>query len=215
MASFITAGNATNGLQVSSDNTGILELRTGTGSGTTAVTFSTGQNATFAGTVQVAGVSTSLYPLVSGTSQTASGSSVDFTGIPSWVKRITVTFTDVSFAANGSSRLRLGTSGGLVSSGYVSSSTALLTTPAISVTSITDGLAVVSTGAAATVVTGQFTIVNITGNTWQSNGFSTRLADSVTALATGYIALSGTLDRLSVVATISTFDAGTINILYE
>lgn len=44
MASFITAGNATNGLQVSSDNTGILELRTGTGSGTTAVTVDTSQN---------------------------------------------------------------------------------------------------------------------------------------------------------------------------
>jgi hypothetical protein len=43
MASFITAGNATNGLQVSSDNTGILELKSGTGSGTTAVTIGTGQ----------------------------------------------------------------------------------------------------------------------------------------------------------------------------
>lgn len=53
MASFITAGNATNGLQVSSDNTGILELKTGTGSGTTAVTFSTGQRATFPSTIAV------------------------------------------------------------------------------------------------------------------------------------------------------------------
>lgn len=44
MASFITAGNATNGLQVSSDNTGILELRTGTGSGTTALTANDSQN---------------------------------------------------------------------------------------------------------------------------------------------------------------------------
>jgi hypothetical protein len=44
MASFITAGNATNGLQVSSDNTGILELKSGTGSGTTAVTVDTSQN---------------------------------------------------------------------------------------------------------------------------------------------------------------------------
>ena len=43
MASFITAGNATNGLQVSSDNTGILELKTGTGAGTTAMTIGTGQ----------------------------------------------------------------------------------------------------------------------------------------------------------------------------
>jgi hypothetical protein len=43
MASTITAGNATNGLALSCDNTGILELKTGTGSGTTAITVGTGQ----------------------------------------------------------------------------------------------------------------------------------------------------------------------------
>jgi hypothetical protein len=43
MASTITAGNATNGLALSCDNTGILELKTGTGAGTTAVTIGTGQ----------------------------------------------------------------------------------------------------------------------------------------------------------------------------
>ena len=46
MATTITAGNATNGgAAVSSDNTGILELKTGTGSGTTAVTVDASQNA--------------------------------------------------------------------------------------------------------------------------------------------------------------------------
>ena len=160
-------------------------------------------------------VTGTLAPVVSGTAVSASGTSVDFTGIPSWVKRITVAMTDVSFAAAGAARLRLGTSGGLVSSGYVASSTGLTTAPTISVTSVTDGLAAINTGGSATVATGQFIIVNITGNTWQSSGFVTRLADSVTSFATGYIALSGTLDRLSVVATTSTFDAGTINIIYE
>ena len=48
MATTITAGNATNGAAISSDNTGILELKSGTGSGTTAVTVSTGQAVTFA-----------------------------------------------------------------------------------------------------------------------------------------------------------------------
>jgi hypothetical protein len=43
MASTITAGNATNGLALSCDNTGILELKTGTGAGTTALTIGTGQ----------------------------------------------------------------------------------------------------------------------------------------------------------------------------
>lgn len=55
MASFITAGNATNGLQVSSDNTGILQLKTGTGAGTTAITVDASQNATFAANQTVAG----------------------------------------------------------------------------------------------------------------------------------------------------------------
>ena len=48
MATTITAGNATNGAAISSDNTGILELKTGTGSGTTALTLSTGQQVAYA-----------------------------------------------------------------------------------------------------------------------------------------------------------------------
>ena len=53
MPSFITAGNATNGLQVSSDNTGTLELRTGTGSGTTAMTVNASQVTSFSGNVGI------------------------------------------------------------------------------------------------------------------------------------------------------------------
>jgi hypothetical protein len=51
MASTITAGNATNGLALSCDNTGILELKTGTGAGTTGLTIDASQNAAFAGTI--------------------------------------------------------------------------------------------------------------------------------------------------------------------
>jgi len=44
MATTITSGNSTNGAAISSDNTGILELKTGTGSGTTAITIDASQN---------------------------------------------------------------------------------------------------------------------------------------------------------------------------
>jgi hypothetical protein len=56
MASTITAGNATNGLALSCDNTGILELKTGTGSGTTAMTLGSAQAVALlaAGTATVA-----------------------------------------------------------------------------------------------------------------------------------------------------------------
>jgi len=43
MATTITAGNSTNGAAISSDNTGILELKTGTGAGTTGLTIGTNQ----------------------------------------------------------------------------------------------------------------------------------------------------------------------------
>lgn len=55
MASTITAGNATNGLAIASDITGILQLKTGTGAGTTALTIDTAQNATFAGSIPSVG----------------------------------------------------------------------------------------------------------------------------------------------------------------
>jgi len=53
MATTITAGNATNGLAITPDSTGILQLNTGTGAGTTALTLDASQNATFAGGITV------------------------------------------------------------------------------------------------------------------------------------------------------------------
>jgi hypothetical protein len=55
MASIITAGNATNGLSMSSDGTGILEVKTGPGTGTTAMTVDASQNVTVAGTLTATG----------------------------------------------------------------------------------------------------------------------------------------------------------------
>lgn len=152
------------------------------------------------------------------TAQTASGSSVDFTSIPSWVRRITVTMTDISFAAAGVARIRLGTSGGLVTTGYLGSTYAFVSTPTITATALSsspEGIAAIVTTSGTSIVFGQFIIVNMTGNTWQCNGAISRTNDGATNTSIGSIALSGTLDRLSLVATTSTFDAGTINILYE
>lgn len=66
MASVIKAGNATDGVQVTSDNTGILELKTGTGSGTVALTLGTDQSVTFAGTITAASGITGDFKMNSG-----------------------------------------------------------------------------------------------------------------------------------------------------
>ena len=71
MATIIKAGNATDGLALTADNTGILQIKTGTGSGTTALTIDASQNATFAGTL-ASGAITST-GAISGTTGSFSG----------------------------------------------------------------------------------------------------------------------------------------------
>lgn len=152
--------------------------------------------------------------LTAATAQTASGSSVDFTGIPSWVKRITVQIAGLSFAAGGAGVIQIG-SGSLTTTGYTGFTQGLSSTPTANTTSITNGFGALTTSAAATTVIGSYVLTNVTGNQWLATGQTVRGADSVTNWGYGFITLSGTLDRLSLVATTSTFDAGTINILYE
>jgi hypothetical protein len=55
MASIIKAGNATDGVQVSSDATGALDIKTGTGAGTTAISIDASQNVAIPGTLTVGG----------------------------------------------------------------------------------------------------------------------------------------------------------------
>lgn len=54
-----------------------------------------------------------------GASQAASGSATDFTGIPATVNVITLTFSQVSLSGTDNLDIRLGNSGGFISSGYV------------------------------------------------------------------------------------------------
>ena len=95
--------------------------------GTAAIdTINTSGNLTVTGNVIVSGNSdlfvsgSQVEPLVLGTAQAStSGASIDFTSIPSWVKRITVMFSGVS--TNGSSNwlVQLGTASGVENTGYL------------------------------------------------------------------------------------------------
>ena len=156
-----------------------------------------------------------LYPLVSGTAvASTSGTSIDFTSIPSWVKRVTVMFSGVS--TNGTSALlvQLGDSGGIENTGYVSTSLQMSTAAGI-VDSSTAGF-IIRSATAANLFSGSMVIMNITGNDWVSNHV---VKQSTTAIAGGGgdKSLSATLDRVRIttVGGTDTFDAGSINILYE
>lgn len=141
-----------------------------------------------------------------------SGTSVDFTGIPSWVKRITVLFSAVSTNGSATPRLQLGTSAGLTTTGYVSSGSVIATS--VSTTNSTSGF-VINSASAAHILNGSLVITNITGNTWVASGTLNTVDGTVATFVTsGSIALSAVLDRLSFVSA-DTFDGGSINVLYE
>jgi hypothetical protein len=151
-------------------------------------------------------------PLTLATAQnTTSGTSIDFTGIPSWVKRITVMFSGISTSGTSNYLVQTG-SGSVATSGY--SSYANLNTNAIS--SIA-GFIQTFNNAAAAAHTGTLTLTNLSGNTWIAEGQNGRSSDSGVSYSSGSIALSGALDRirLTTVDGTDTFDAGSVNIMYE
>ena len=153
--------------------------------------------------------------ITSGTVVTASGTSIDFTALPSWVKRITVIFQGVSTNGSSAYLVRLGTSGGVVTSGYVSSGNQL--NPASSSASSTAGFNFVIDNAGY-ICTGNIVFNNISSNTWVAS-YTLSLTGVATgsAVGGGQIALGGTLDRVRITTVngTDTFDAGSINIMYE
>lgn len=222
MATTITAGNATNGLKITPDNTGILELKTGTGAGTTALTLNASQNATVAGaltvgsTLQVAGVTTNMYPIVSGTTITLTNQTApDFTGIPSWAKRITVMFNGVGVSSSGNLLVQLGDSGGYETTGYASSMTYIVNATAATSNTSTGFLAG-NGGASFYRYSGALTLTTLGSNVWVGACNFNDNASTRTFFGSGSKTLSDTLTSLRLFVDGSQqFNAGTVNIMWE
>lgn len=157
--------------------------------------------------------------LVSGTSQAStSGTSIDFTSIPSWVKRITVMFNAVSTNGTNVPIIQIG-SGSVTSSGYTATSGYAVNATATTAVAQTTGFPLTGAFAAAAGLTVIATLVLISGNTWVFSVTGTQTGGSAAIISGGGVssALSGALDRVRIttVGGTDTFDAGSINILYE
>ena len=145
-----------------------------------------------------------------GTAVTASGTSVDFTSIPSWAKRITVMFSGVSTSGTSNWLIQVG-SGSISSSGYV----AVLATGS-TYNSYTTGFGIVNAIVAVDAFSGAATVNLMTGATYICQSVMNRPGSNVMS-GTGSVTLAGTLDRIRITTVngTDTFDAGTINILFE
>ena len=187
----------------------------------------TSGNLTVAGNVAVSGnitVGADLFvsgsqvrPLVLATTQTTtSGTLIDFTNIPSWVKRITVMFNTVSTNGTSSIVVRLGTASGIDITGY-NSGLAYPSGTSSAASSDTTGF-YVSAMDAATLVSGTGVLTYMGNNiwTWSCNTYRDTTTDGMSFCA-GSVTLDGVLTtvRISTFNGTQTFDAGAINIMYE
>jgi hypothetical protein len=155
-------------------------------------------------------------PFTSGTAvASTSGTSIDFTSIPSWVKRVTVMFSGVSTSGSSFWLLRVGTGGTPETTGYDSTGNNVQTTNTL--TTSTAGFVAYS-NVSSYVVSGAMVLTNVSGNIWVCSGLmGTSTGASVQFTTTGTKTLAGVLNmvRVTTVNGTDTFDAGSINILME
>jgi hypothetical protein len=153
--------------------------------------------------------------ITSGTAvASTSGTSINFTSIPSWVKRITVMFNGVSTSSTSDVICQIG-SGSTTTTGY-SASGSNLNTSTMSSSAYTTGFPLMKSEIAASIMGGIAILTNVTSNVWAMSSNISR-GDGVVSVGAGYISISGTLDRVRITTVngTDTFDAGSINILYE
>lgn len=220
MASTINASTtSTSGLVQTADASGVLQLQS---NGITGLTVNTGGNISISTNLTVAGdVSSSrglTTALVSRTTQTTtSGTAIDFTGIPSWVKRITIMFGGVSSNGTSVKQIQLGTNAGIQTTGYSCSSVGIGPT-SVTTTSYTTGFAIRSV-TAAEIINGTIVLTLLDSSTgiWTAMGVLTESSATGSWLTSGAKTLSGTLDRIRLTTVNGTdaFDAGAVNIMYE
>ena len=185
--------------------------------GNVSVTGTLAATGAITGSSTVAGSTGILYPLTSGTAvASTSGTSIDFTSIPSWVKRITVMVNGVSTNGASNPMIQLGTSGGVTATGYVSSGSNQVNNVTPQGATLTTGFLFGEISSAAAVLSGIYIIANVSGNIWVGS-FCGKYDAGKTCVGGGAVTLGSILTqvRLTTVNGTDTFDAGSVNILYE
>lgn len=161
------------------------------------------------------------------TAKIASGTSVDFFGIPSWVKRVSVNFVNISTGGTSAEIIRIGDSSGFSASGYEATTSFIIAGGAggANGSSSLSGFTLlgVASSTPATQLSGRVVIdiVGVSGGLtyWACSGVISRI-DAGTyfqKFIAGQKGLSGTLDRVQVttITGASSFDNGLVNIIYE
>lgn len=173
-------------------------------------------------TMTLSGTSGGIGVIGSGTAvASTSGTSIDFTSLPAGLRRITVMFSGVSTNGTSVIQLQIGTSGGIQTTSYAGSGGLIFAAFSAYVSNFTSGFGTSQTGqvAASQILSGSVTLclLDSSNGTWVANGLFGREDATAMQFTGGKKTLSGTLDRVRITTVngTDTFDAGSINILYE
>ena len=204
------------GLNANNDGSGSVQT-----AGNDAIVISATQNVTIPNNLTITGTTTFSGGvsgnIKSGTAvASTSGTSIDFTGIPSGVKRITVMFNNVSVSVISDLTVQLGDSGGVETSGYVGAAQ----TNGAGGTAYSSGFVVFTYGSATQAANGQLvlSLLDATSNTWVGSVICSDGGGSRNVTGSGTKAISPgplTTIRITTSGGTVTFDAGSVNILWE
>ena len=168
------------------------------------------------GVLTTVSTSTNVIPTINlGTTvATTSGTAVDFTSIPSGVKRISMMFNQVSCNGTTPRLIQIGTSSGLVTSGYISSGS--FQGGGMAGLTSTAGFLCGNGGATGDKTVGIAIIQTLGSNAWAMSTANGDGTANFTKVGGGSITLGGVLDRVRLSTTGSaTFDHGSVNIAWE
>lgn len=154
-----------------------------------------------------------------GTQATATGATVTFTGIPSGARFLYVMANGVSFTSGDTLQLRLGTSGGIVSTGYNGGMGWFKGGGATSALSATTSmfLALTSSNSDTCICLAVLVLMNAATNTWVMQGSGSFSGSSAynASTSSSVISLSGALTQVQFSGSGgNNFDAGTLNIAW-
>jgi hypothetical protein len=197
---------------ISGDTSGAITIAAPAVAGTNTITMPAGT-----GTMAVNGVSSNI---VQGTAvASTSGTTITFTGIPSWAKRITLMLYNASTSGTSGYKVLIGPSGGVETSGYLGEADVQ---SGATNANLSTSFYVIGSGSlsAASVIHGRIELYNHSGNIWictSQLGRSDGTGTGSSFYLSGSKSLAGVLTQvqLSTGNDTDTFDAGSINILYE
>jgi hypothetical protein len=213
MASIINASTtSTSGLVQTADSSGILQLQS---NGTTGLTVEANASVTINTTLQTP--YGRVEPFVIGTAQTTtSGTSIDVTGIPNWAKRITLMLNGVSISGTSGIIVQLIVNGTPVNTGYIGASDLLVS--GVAPVAHTTGFALSDIPTVATyTANGCLTFIKFSDTVWNGSFVGSSSVTAAIIVGAGYVPVSGTVTgvRITTPGGANTFDAGSVNIMYE